>query len=37
VPVFYEERQDKTNQGKIKEVDNDRKQAGRKKFSIDLW
>jgi hypothetical protein len=34
VPIFYEERQDKTDQGKIKEVNNDGKQTGCKNFPL---
>ena len=34
MPIFYEERQDKPDQGKIKEVNNDGKQAGCKNFPL---
>jgi hypothetical protein len=34
MPILYEKRQDKTNQGKIKEVNNDGKQTGCKNFSL---
>jgi hypothetical protein len=34
VPIFYEERQDKTDQTEVKEVNNDRKQTGRKNFPL---
>ena len=34
MPIFDEERQDKPDQGKIKEVNNDGKQAGCKNFPL---
>jgi hypothetical protein len=34
VPIFYEERQDKTDQGKIKKVNDDGKQTGGENFPL---
>jgi len=34
VPIFYEERQDKADQGKIKKVNDDGKQTGGENFLL---